>query len=67
MSQYYAPFEARSFASGYTKTKPVHQSLEVATETITQDRRPIYQKQVRDVDELEKHLIEPWSGIQQVH
>jgi len=43
------------------KTTPVHQSLETPTETDTQEH--VYQKRVRDVNELKQHLIETWSAI----
>ena len=42
------------------KTTPVHQRLETLTETETHDH--VYQKPVRDVDELKWHLIEIWSA-----
>ena len=42
------------------KTTPVHQHLEKPTETDTQEH--VYQKPVRDVNELKQHLIETWSA-----
>jgi len=42
------------------KPTPAHQSLETPTETDTQDH--VYQKPVRDVDELKQHLLETWSA-----
>jgi len=42
------------------KTTPVHQCLETLTETDTQEH--VYQKPVRDVNELKQHLIETWSA-----
>jgi len=42
------------------KTTPVHQRLETPTETDTQEH--VYQKPVRDVNELKQHLIETWSA-----
>ena len=41
------------------KTTPVHQRLETPTETDTQEH--VYQKPVRDVNEL-KHVIYTWSA-----
>jgi len=41
-------------------TTSVHQSLETPTETETQEH--VYQKPVRDVNELKQHLIETWSA-----
>ena len=41
-------------------TRPVHQSMETPTETDTQEH--VYQKPVRDVDELKQHVIETWSA-----
>jgi len=41
---------------GCTKTTPVCQSLETPTETDTQEH--VYQKPVRDVNELKQHVIE---------
>jgi len=42
------------------KTTPVHQSLEAPTETETQEH--VYQKPVRDVNELKQHVIDTWSA-----
>jgi len=42
------------------KTTPVRQRLETPTETDTQEH--VYQKRVRDVNELKQHLIETWSA-----
>ena len=42
------------------KTTPVHRSLETPIETDTQEH--VYQKPVRDVNELKQHLIETWSA-----
>ena len=42
------------------KTTPVHQHLETPTVTDTQEH--VYQKPVRDVNELKQHLIETWSA-----
>jgi len=42
------------------KTAPVHQRLETPTETDMQEH--VYQKPVRDVNELKLHLIETWSA-----
>ena len=42
------------------KTTPVHQRLETPTETDTQEH--VYQKPVRDVNELKQHLTETWSA-----
>jgi len=42
------------------KTTPVHQSLETPSETDTQEH--VYQKPVRDVNELKQHVIETWSA-----
>jgi len=47
------------------KTRPVHQSLETPTETDTQEH--VYQKPVRDVNELKQHLIETWSATAELH
>jgi len=44
------------------KTTPVHQRLETPTETDTQGH--VYQKPVREVDELKQHLIEMISNQQ---
>jgi len=41
------------------KTEPVQQSVETATETVTQER--VYQKPARDVDELNQRLSKAWS------
>jgi len=41
------------------KTTLVHQRLKTPTKTDTQEH--VYQKRVRDVDELKQHLIETWS------
>jgi len=38
------------------KTTPVHQRLETPTETDTQEH--VYQKPVRDVNELKQHVID---------
>jgi len=38
------------------KTTPVHHRLETPTETDTQEH--VYQKPVRDVNELKQHVIE---------
>ena len=40
------------------RTTPVHQRLETLTVTDTQE--DVYQKPVRDVNELKQHLIETW-------
>jgi len=42
------------------KTTPVRQRLETPTETDRQEH--VYQKRVRDVNELKQHLIETWSA-----
>jgi len=42
------------------KTTPVCQSLETPTETDTQEH--VYQKPVRDVNELKQHVIETRSA-----
>jgi len=42
------------------KTTPVHQRLDTPTETGTQEN--VYQKPVRDVNELKQHLTETWSA-----
>jgi len=42
------------------KTTPVHQRLETPTETNTWEH--VYQKPVRDVNELKQYLIETWSA-----
>jgi len=42
------------------KTTPVHQRLETPTEIDTQEH--VYQKPLRDVNELKQHLIETWSA-----
>jgi len=44
------------------KTTPVHQRLETPTETDTQEH--VYQKPVRDVNELKQHayVIDTWSA-----
>jgi len=42
------------------KTTTVHLCLETPTETDTQEH--VYQKPVRDVNELKWHLIEMWSA-----
>ena len=42
------------------KTTPVHQCLETPTDTDTVER--VYQKPVRDINELKQHLIETWSA-----
>jgi len=42
------------------KTTPVHLRLETPAETDTQEH--VYQKPVRDVNELKQHLIETWSA-----
>jgi len=42
------------------KTTPVHRSLETPIKTDTQEH--VYQKPVRDVNELKQHLIETWSA-----
>jgi len=42
------------------KTTPVHQRLETPTETDTQEH--VYQKRVRDVNELKQHVIDTWSA-----
>ena len=42
------------------KTTPVRQSLETPTETDAQEH--VYQKPVRDVNELKQHVIETWSA-----
>jgi len=55
--QLYAPF---TITPGCMKTTPVHQRLETPTETDTQEHA--YQKPVRGVNELKKHLIETWSA-----
>jgi len=44
------------------KTTPLHQSLETPTETDTQGTAHVYQKPVRDVNELKQYLIETWSA-----
>jgi len=41
------------------KTTPMHQRLEIPTETDTQ--KDVYQKPVRDVNELKQYLIDTWS------
>jgi len=41
-------------------TTPVHQSLEKPTETDTQEH--LYQKPVRDVNELKQHVTETWTA-----
>jgi len=43
------------------KTSPGHQRPEIPTETDTQ--KHVYQKRVRDVNELKQRLIETWSAI----
>jgi len=48
------------FHHGCMKTTPVQQSLETPTETDTQEH--VYQKPVRNVNELKQHLIETWSA-----
>jgi len=48
------------FHPGCMKTTPVQQSLVTSTETDTQEH--VYQKPVRDADELKWHLIEMWSS-----
>jgi len=48
-----------TFTPGCMKTTPVHQLLETPTETDKQEH--VYQKPVRDVNELNQHLIETWS------
>ena len=47
------------------KTTPVHQHLEIPTETDTQEH--VYQKPVRNVNELKHHLIEKWSEPAELH
>jgi len=42
------------------KTTPVHQRLETPTETDTQEH--VYQKRVRDVNELKQRLVKTWSA-----
>jgi len=42
------------------KTTPVHQRLETPTETDTQEH--VYQKPVRDINQLKQHVIETWSA-----
>jgi len=44
------------------KTTPVHQRLETPTETDTQE--DVYQKPVRNVNELKQHVIDmvTWSA-----
>jgi len=45
-----------------SKKLKVHQSLETATEAVMQEH--VYEKSVRDADELKQRLIEKWSAIQ---
>jgi len=42
------------------KTTPVHQRLETPTKTDTQEH--VYEKPVRDVNELKQHAIDTWSA-----
>ena len=42
------------------KMTPLHQCLETPTETNTQEH--VYQKPVRDVNELKQHVIDTWSA-----
>ena len=42
------------------KTTPVRQSLETPTETDAQEH--VYQKPVRDVNELKQRVIDTWSA-----
>jgi len=42
------------------KITPVHQRLETPTETDTQEY--VYQKPVRDVNELKQHVVDTWSA-----
>ena len=56
-SQQYAPF---TFTPGCMKTTPVHQRLETPTETDTQE--DVYQKPVRNVNELKQHVTDRWSA-----
>jgi len=44
------------------KTTPEHQSLETLTETETDTQEHVYQKPVRDVNELKQHVIDTWSA-----
>jgi len=42
------------------KTRPAQQRKETPPETDTQEH--VYQKPVRDVNELKQHVIETWSA-----
>jgi len=42
------------------KTTPVHQRLETPAETDVQEH--VYQKPVRDVNELKQHVSDTWSA-----
>ena len=52
-----------TFTPGCKKTAPAQQRLETPTETDTQEH--VYQKPVREVNELKQHLIETWSATMQ--
>jgi len=60
-------FSSFTFIRDCMKTTPVHHSLQTPTESETDTQEHIYEKPVRDVNELKQHVIDTWSATSRVH